>query len=122
MDEKNNQLSKLLLRDLEEVGMPTDFLLELRGYSKKFNGTYDPNKKKVVLYAKEENGDFREYHLLFLTLLHEATHHFQYNYEKGFVRIKGIMHNPNFHLKFNEAKERAVDLNIIERRDCNEPI
>lgn len=116
------KLTNLLLRDLKEVGLPTDFKLELRGYSKNYNGTYDPNKKRIVLYAKEENGQFREYHLLFLTVLHETIHHYQHNYQEGFVRLKGVMHDPKFHELFNVAKEKAVSLKIIERKDCDEPI
>lgn len=116
------KLTYLLMHDLKEVGLPTDFHLELRGYSKCYNGLYYPTKKQVVLYAKEDNGDFREYHLLFLTLMHEATHHYQHNYQQGFVRIKGVMHDTNFHRILNNAKDKAVELRIIERKDCDEPI
>ncbi len=118
MDAKT-EIKDLLIKDLSEVGMPTDFVLELRGYSKRYNGTYNPNTKTIVLYANEKNGELREYHLLFLTLLHEATHHYQYNYEDGFMRLKGVMHNPKFYDMLNKAKEKAVQLNIIERRDYN---
>lgn len=120
--QETDRITNLLLKDLSEVGLPTDFKLELRGYSKCYNGYYDPNKKKVIIYAKEEQGDFREYHLLFLTMLHEATHHYQHNYQKGFKRVKGIMHDTKFYSLLNRAKEKAVALNIIERKDCNEPI
>ena len=55
-------------------------------------------------------------------MLHEATHHYQHNYQKGFKRVKGVMHDTNFYSVLNRAKEKAVALNIIERKDCNEPI
>lgn len=92
-----------LKMDLERVGLPTDFKIDLRGYSKTLDGTYNPNTKTVVVYAREVDGMLRDYNEILEVTLHEAVHHFQWNYEEDFVRKRGIMHNANFHLKYNEC-------------------
>ena len=102
-------LETRIKEDLKKVGLPTDFELELRGYSKSLDGTYNPNTKTVVIYTREVDGMLRDYDEILEVALHEAVHHFQWNYEKGFVRKRGIMHNANFHRKYNECVSKLKE-------------
>ena len=95
-----------IIGDLRKAGLPTDFMLDFRGYSKRLDGTYNPNTKVIVIYARESDGMLRDYDELLEVALHEAVHHYQWNYEEGFKRVRGIMHNSNFYKKYNECRER----------------
>ena len=111
------KLKRLLIEDLTTIGVPTDFNLNIKGYSKCYNGLYNPRKREVVIYAKEENGEFRDYNILLMTALHEATHHFQYNYQKGFKRVKGVMHSPTFYSIYNTYTQKARKINLLSEGD-----
>ena len=106
-------LHKRLIADISRVGLPTDFELELRGYSKVYDGRYDPNTCRILLYHTNRDGDMREYDILLRIAIHEAVHHYQWNHDPDFVRVKGVMHDPAFHDIFSECLVRAKRLNLI---------
>ena len=91
-----DSLASRILLDLTSIGMPTDFTLDLRGYSKIYEGRYDSAKKLMILYVKEENGDFIPYEDIIRVAIHEGVHHIQWQHDPNFVRIKGVMHNKEF--------------------------
>ena len=111
-------LETQIKEDIERVGLPTDFKLELRGYSVRLDGTYNPEIKRVVIYAREENGMLRDYDEIIEIAIHEAVHHYQWNYEEGFVRRKGVMHNAKFHKKYNECISKLKEgLNVTSLKE-----
>lgn len=89
-------LKNRILNDLESIGMPTDFILDLRGYSKIYEGRYDSGKKIMILYVKELDGSFLPYEDIIRVAIHECVHHIQWQHDPNFVRIKGVMHNKQF--------------------------
>lgn len=84
------------MSDIESLGLPLDFELDIRGYSKTYNGRYDPNTKTIILYSLEEDGVQIDYDRLIQTVIHEAVHHYQWVHEDGFVRLDNVMHNVDF--------------------------
>lgn len=84
--------------DLSIIGVPTDFNLVLKKYSKLYDGRYDPKTKKLTLYLYEDKrlSKLRSYEGILRTAIHEATHHYQWYYEVGFRRVKGVMHDSQF--------------------------
>lgn len=97
---------KNVLRDL---GLPTDFTLDLRGYSKTYLGRYYPSEKRIVLYVLNEEGNYEPYRLILGTAIHEAIHHFQYQ-DKAFKRVKGVMHNYQFKKLEKELMEKLDEM------------
>lgn len=100
-----------LKHDLRNIGIKEDFELELKPYSKTFYGRYDPNRNTIILYVYEDSSctRFIPYKELFLTLVHESIHCIQWH-DKSFVRVKGVMHNEEFHRLYNYYKLRAESL------------
>ncbi len=112
-DEKLVKLKKQLLSDFSLLGFEEDFTLTLRGYSKSYYGRYVPCKKEIIIYALEECGDVMDYDLIIDTLIHEYVHHYQYNHQKDFVRLKGVMHNQEFYKLFNNLMGKLDVLGVI---------
>ena len=110
------QLSKRIKQDLENIGMPTDFILDLRGYSKIYEGRYDSAKKLMILYVKEEDGEFIPYNEIIRVAIHEGVHHIQWQHDPNFVRIKGVMHNKEFKHLFQIYMSRYN--NLVEESIC----
>ena len=110
------QLSKRIKQDLENIGMPTDFILDLRGYSKIYEGRYDSAKKLMILYVKEEDGQFIPYEEIIRVAIHEGVHHIQWQHDPNFVRIKGVMHNKEFKHLFQIYMSRYN--NLVEESIC----
>lgn len=82
--------------DLELIGLPTDFGLELRGYSKTYEGRYNPVTKTMILYTKDTpEGKPVLYKDLLKVAIHECIHHVQLS-DPCFIRYVGVMHNPDF--------------------------
>lgn len=108
------ELKNKMLKDFSMLGLPTDFELDLRGYSKVYNGRYYVQDKRIVLYTQEEDGSFIDYEDLFRTLLHESVHHYQWHYDPTFTRVKGVMHNPDFWYIYNKNVEKAINLDIVK--------
>ena len=95
-DNSTERLARRILEDLESIGMPTDFTLDLRGYSKIYEGRYDSAKKLMILYVREHDGSFLPYEDIIRVAIHEGVHHIQWQHDPNFVRIKGVMHNKEF--------------------------
>ena len=108
------QLRKRILNDLDSIGIPTDFELDLRGYSKIYEGRYDSAKQLVILYVEDENGEFLPYSEIIRVAIHEAIHHLQWQHDPNFVRIKGVMHNNDFKqlLKIYTKRYRGLEESI----------
>lgn len=100
-----------LLRDLRDVGITVDFTLELKPYSKTYYGRYDPNTNKVVLYVYEDKDQTKliRYKELLLTLIHEAVHCIQWH-DESFVRVKGVMHDAEFHRLYKEYSSKVREV------------
>ena len=50
------------------------------------------------------------------TAIHELCHHIQYT-DGSFVRIKGVMHDPQFWRLYNHYIDRATEYNLIGGTD-----
>lgn len=96
MTNETDDLGSKLMDDLGKLGLPTDFTLEVKGYSKCYHGRYTPNKKRVIIYSLNSKGKRLPYVELLKTTMHEALHHYQWTHVKGFVRKRGVMHNTQF--------------------------
>lgn len=103
-------LKERILSDLESIGMPTDFKLDLRGYSKIYEGRYDSGKQLMILYVKEEDGELLPYSEIMRVAIHECVHHIQWQHDPNFVRIKGVMHNAQFKHMLKIYTERFESL------------
>lgn len=104
----DEQLVRRCKADLRRLGLPTDFTLVLKDYSKRYYGRYDVDKKEVIIYIyRDEELTCRfTYKELMDTVIHEAIHHFQYCYQHGFLRLVGVMHDPVFKKMYtNNYKE-----------------
>lgn len=98
----------MLLRDLRAIGIPMNFTLELRGYSKTYFGLYDPNDKKVILYIYRDPELKHRYSYaeVLEQAVHECVHHIQWE-DPYYVRHRGVMHNPQFYRLLEEYNSRA---------------
>jgi hypothetical protein len=114
------RVAEYLIRDLEILGLPIDFDLTLKPYSKKYYGNYRPLKSLVTIYlCMESVNKIRPikpypYNEILETAIHEVIHHYQHTHEEGFKRVKGVMHNPNFYLKYNECFDKALELKLLK--------
>lgn len=90
---------------LKNIGLPTDFQLELRGYSESYWGLYYQDEKRIVLYVLDEIGEYLPYYAILCTAIHEAIHHYQYS-KPDFVRVRGIMHDA----EFKELEKRYLSM------------
>lgn len=106
---KKSRLRVRLYNDIEQLGLPTDFDLELRGYSKCYHGLYDPNIKKVIVYPLDVNKEYLPYEEILEVAVHEAIHHYQWS-SKSFKRVKGVMHNTEFKALENEFKSKMEEI------------
>lgn len=103
-----------LIKDMKSLGVPTDFILELKPYSKTYYGRYDPNSNKVTVYIYEDKSCTRmlRYEDILLTSIHEAVHSIQWH-DKSFVRRKGVMHNTEFYRLYNSYCEKAKSMLLL---------
>lgn len=116
-EEVKCSLKSKLVFDLKSViglDFAGNFILDLRDYSKSYNGLYYPNDSKIVVYVyKDPEKTFLvEYSKLFKTFLHEYTHHWQYTKTK-YTRVRGVMHNEAFWQKYNYLISKAEFMNIL---------
>jgi hypothetical protein len=93
---QNKELAELILQVLSTIGLPVDFKLDIRGYSRTYNGRYDPRKEKIILYSLDEEGRTLALNHLILVVIHEAVHHYQWKHDITFTRVKSVMHNEDF--------------------------
>lgn len=107
------QLYNRLISDLQSLGIPFDFKLDLRPYSKTYFGRYNPNNNKMTLYIYEDKQCTKlySYDKLLDTLIHEFTHYVQHKDPK-FKRLKGVMHDSNFVKMFNSFKDKVYSAKL----------
>jgi len=110
------KLYKKLLSDLEKLGIPQNFNLILKDYSKNFLGRYNPNNKNLILYVYPyKKGVYMyPYEELYKTFIHEVVHSIQHN-NPSFIRVKGIMHNKEFYKIYDDIIQKSYDLKILKR-------
>lgn len=110
------ELRDRLLKDLRVLGIKNEFTLILRPYSKTYFGRFDPNTKEIVLYVHMDSECKRQYPYseLLDTAIHEAVHSIQWS-DENFVRVKGVMHNPEFYKLYNHYSGKAKALQLLER-------
>lgn len=115
-----NELINKVTEDLEILRIPIDEVdFEIRPYSTTYYGRYFPStnedkvKPRLFLYPfKNTEGDFYDYDVLLDTVIHEMVHHIQYS-SPAFVRLRGVMHDPNFWKLYNRYIDRAKASNMI---------
>lgn len=110
---KNEILESYIKSDLKVLGLPVDFKLELRGYSKRYYGRYYVNQKKISVFILDENGYEIPYHEILDTVLHEAIHHYQHQHDKDFVRVHGVMHDPNFKMMYDHYRKQLEKWEVL---------
>lgn len=111
-----------LLHDLALIGVPMDFSLVLKNYSKTYCGRYDPNTSTIILYIYEDSLCTRlvPYCGLLRTAIHEAVHHYQWRHDINFKRVKGVMHNADFYELERHWIDKASHLNLFNKEVYNE--
>ena len=53
----DDKLEGYLKSDIKLLGLPTDFTLDLKGYSKKYYGRYYIQEKRIVVFINDVNGN-----------------------------------------------------------------
>ena len=87
-----------------------DFELDLKPkYSESYWGRYYPNRKRIVIYQLDEDGEEYDESTLLKESLHELTHHIQYNHVEGWERKSGVMHDNQFYEIFKQLLDIAFD-------------
>ena len=120
MTRSEEQLKERIITDLTNLRIPIDEVnLLIRPYSKTYYGRYFPSAKEEVkprlfIYPyKNTKGDLFSYEEILDTCIHEMVHHIQYT-SPGFIRVKGVMHNPNFWKLYNRYSKRAKEFLLKE--------
>ena len=114
------ELYEKLVSDLKLLRMPIEEVdLFLRPYSSSYYGRYFPvhdekrTTPRVFIYPFKENGDLYDYQDILDTTIHEMVHHIQHS-TPSFVRVKGVMHDPNFWKLYDRYINKAKQLNMIK--------
>ncbi len=109
------ELYKKLLSDLKKLGIPKNFNLILKDYSKRLLGRYNPNNKNLTLYIYPYKKDIYmyPYEELYKTFIHEVVHSIQHN-NPSFIRVKGVMHNKEFCNIYDDLIQKSYDLRILK--------
>lgn len=102
-----------LRRDITKLGLPIDYEIVLKDYSKSFWARYNPNTQQLILYLEEPKGKRLDYETLFTQALHETIHHYQWYHDPNFHRYKGTMHNDQFKFLYNYYLRKARKGGII---------
>ena len=97
---------------IERYAKNGDFTLILKTrYCKSYYGKYRGHIKEITLYVcRDVEGNFYPLHQLLHTLFHEISHHDEYQ-EKGFKRLRGVMHSKRFYEIYNQY------LSILDRKE-----
>ena len=115
-----------LVLDLHSLKIPVEEVdLFLRPYSSTYYGRYFPTyderitKPRLFIYPyKNKEGEFEDYSSILDTAIHEMVHHIQYT-SPSFVRVKGVMHDPNFWKLYNRYINKAKQMNLIKEVKLN---
>lgn len=127
IDLSKDELQTKLLSDLSVLGLPVDEVdLLIRPYSKNYYGRYFPvyndqeAKPRVFIYPyiDENNENLMNYEEILDTSVHEFCHHKQYT-DPSFVRLKGVMHNPQFWRLYNHYMNRARKYGMLGGECCD---
>mgnify|MGYP002514114395 CR=1 FL=1 len=118
------ELKAQLLFDLAQLKLPIDEVdLFIRPFSKSFYGRYfpvyndDKARPRIFIYPYENKcGKFMSYDSILGTAIHELCHHIQYT-DGSFVRVRGVMHDPQFWKLYNHYVDRATEKNLIGGTD-----
>lgn len=118
--DKDN-LRTRLMSDIKVLGLPTDFILDIRGYSKTYHGRYDIKSSTVIIYPirYKESKLAYNYSKLLRETIHEVIHHYQWKHTE-YKRIKGIMHNPEFYELENWYIRKAIILGLINPKEVGD--
>lgn len=108
------ELYHRLIRDMKRVGIPIDFTLELKSFSKTYFGRYDPNSNKITVYIYEDKSHTSMYSYvdILMTCIHEAVHSIQWH-DESFVRRKGVMHDADFFRLYNHYSDKAKSILLL---------
>lgn len=117
-------LYKRLDSHLRELGLPVDEVdLLIRPYSSTYYGNYYPSldpevKPRIFIYpySNKKGTALYPYSQILSTTIHEWIHHLQYR-DPNFVRIKGVMHNPEFWRLYHQYMKQAYEKNLIAKED-----
>ena len=110
----NKPLEEFIYKFIEELGLPVDFTLDLRGYSQTLYGCYMREEKRVVVYVlNKDRKTYVDLEEILSTSIHEVIHHFQYVHDKAFTRKYGVMHDPSF-LKLEKKLLEKLDYYMEE--------
>lgn len=110
---RNEILESYIKSDLKILGIPVDFDLEFRGYSKRYYGRYFVNKQKITVFILDEKGHEIPYHEILDIVLHEALHHYQHQHDKDFVRVKGVMHDVKFKRMYEHYRNQLEEWEVL---------
>ena len=109
-----------IIKDLKSLNIDTEgFKLVLKPFSKSYYGRYKVSTKTiwVYIYADKQCTKLYPYDRLFETVLHECVHHIQWS-DPHYIRVKGVMHNPEFYLIYNRLIRKYRIYKIIKHRRC----
>ena len=109
------------MEDLVSIGIPIFFELIIKDYSKSMYGCYRPDTNRVYLYNFEDKDLTTPYsyeHLLRIAV-HESVHAIQWN-DPDFVRVKGVMHDDEFHKMFDYYMGIAKE--VVFNESCEEAV
>lgn len=116
------QLRDKLCQDLTAIGIfpitpkegKPDITIQIRPYSKSYYGRFVPKSNKMFIYCcSNPNGIKYPYSHLLKTAIHEGVHALQRNDPK-FIRVRGVMHNAEFHSLMWEYTKIARDLKLFD--------
>ena len=93
-------LSTYLKNYVRNLGLPTDFTINLKGYSKDLSGRYNPNTRTIIIYhhKNSHSNAVIDMNSLKRIVIHEAVHHYQWVHSQFFIRLPGVMHNKEFYM------------------------
>ncbi|AEZ50570.1 hypothetical protein F400_gp123 [Bacillus phage BCD7] len=96
------------LLKISDIG---DFHLEFWGHSEDYWARYYVNKRLIVIYDRDENGDQYDESVLIREGLHELTHHIQHCYIPFWKRLAedGKEHDSMFWELFRAMQRIAAE-------------
>lgn len=107
-------IEQKIMRDLETLGLPLDFNLKMKGYSKCYYGRYDPRTEVITLYPLDEDKkSYMDYDTIIKTAIHECIHHYQWKHDKSFKRVRGVMHDAKFKKMERDYFQSAYEKGVI---------
>lgn len=113
------KLKNRLTADLSSLGLPVgEVNLVIRPYSSTYYGNYFPKydkegKPRIYIYPfRDRGGRMYEYSFVVDTFIHEMCHHLQHT-DPRWIRVEGVMHDPEFWRLYNKYIFRAKLTGVI---------